>query len=141
MYHESDSCYRRSTGGTRAIEECYRNFQPIALGPLLSNIFRSISSKSFALRLNDICDMEVLEAVDGESVTPGKVLIAPGHSHMVLRRSGARYFVEVKPGPNCFWSSTLRRRPVSFRCKKRRTKRDRVLLTGMVAMVLVDFSK
>jgi len=56
-------------------------------------------SKSFAVRLNDICKMEVCEATDGDSVTPGRVLIAPGNNHMVLRRSGARYFVEVKPGP------------------------------------------
>lgn len=43
--------------------------------------------------------MDVLEAVNGESVVPGKVLIAPGHSHLLLRRSGSRYYVEVKPGP------------------------------------------
>jgi two-component system chemotaxis response regulator CheB len=44
--------------------------------------------------------MEVSEARDGDSVIPGRVLIAPGGYHMVLRRSGARYYVEVKTGPD-----------------------------------------
>ncbi len=88
-----------STGGTRAIEEVLSHLPANCPGTVIVQHIPEHFSKSFALRLNDICDMEVLEAVDGESVTPGKVLIAPGHSHMLLRRSGARYFVEVKPGP------------------------------------------
>ncbi len=88
-----------STGGTRAIEEILLQLPANCPGTVIVQHIPEHFSRSFALRLNEICKMEVLEAVDGESVTPGKVLIAPGHSHMLLRRSGARYFVEVKSGP------------------------------------------
>jgi two-component system chemotaxis response regulator CheB len=88
-----------STGGTRAIEEILKRLPANCPGTVIVQHIPEHFSKSFAQRLDEICEMEVLEAVDGESVTPGKVLIAPGHSHMLLRRSGARYFVEVKPGP------------------------------------------
>jgi len=47
--------------------------------------------------------MEVREAKDQDTVRPGLVLIAPGNYHMVLRRSGARYYVEVKDGPMVFY--------------------------------------
>jgi two-component system chemotaxis response regulator CheB len=54
---------------------------------------------AFAARLNDICQISVKEAEDNDSVTPGTALVAPGNYHMILRRSGARYYVEVKTGP------------------------------------------
>jgi len=54
---------------------------------------------SFAARLNDVCDMEVKEASDGDRVIPGRVLLAPGNYHMLLKRSGANYYVNVKNGP------------------------------------------
>ena len=56
-------------------------------------------TRSLAQRLNDLCDMEVSEAVDGDSVVSGRVLIAPGNYHMMLQRSGARYYVRVAGGP------------------------------------------
>ena len=52
----------------------------------------------FAQRLNSLCAMEVREAKNGDSITPGVVLIAPGDYHMVVRRSGARYYVEIGSG-------------------------------------------
>jgi two-component system chemotaxis response regulator CheB len=54
---------------------------------------------SFAERLNGICEVKVVEARDGDSVVNGKVLIAPGNYHLTLRRSGSRYYVQVKEGP------------------------------------------
>jgi len=54
---------------------------------------------AFAARLDGICDIEVKEAQDGDSVLTGRALIAPGAYHMLLRRSGARYYVQVKDGP------------------------------------------
>jgi two-component system, chemotaxis family, protein-glutamate methylesterase/glutaminase len=54
---------------------------------------------AFAARLNDLCQISVKEAEDNDSVTPGTALLAPGNFHMILRRSGARYYVEVKTGP------------------------------------------
>ncbi len=54
---------------------------------------------AFAQRLNRLCQVEVKEAADGDSVVPGRVLIAPGNRHTLLQRSGARYYVAVKDGP------------------------------------------
>jgi two-component system chemotaxis response regulator CheB len=54
---------------------------------------------AFAERLNKCCQIEVREAKDGDSVLNGQALIAPGNFHMLLRRSGARYFVNIKDGP------------------------------------------
>jgi two-component system chemotaxis response regulator CheB len=54
---------------------------------------------SFAERLNSLCRIRVKEAQDGDAVMPGLALLAPGNYHMVLRRSGARYYVNVKSGP------------------------------------------
>ncbi len=54
---------------------------------------------SFAERLNELCTITVKEAIDGDSVASGQALIAPGNYHMLLKRSGARYYVQVKNGP------------------------------------------
>jgi chemotaxis response regulator CheB len=54
---------------------------------------------SFAQRLNGISNMDVKEAVNGDSVLNGQVLLAPGGYHMVLKRSGAKYYVEIKKEP------------------------------------------
>jgi two-component system chemotaxis response regulator CheB len=59
-------------------------------------------TRSFADRLNSLCRVHVKEAQDGDSVFPGQVLIAPGGFHMILRNSGARYFVQIKDGPEVF---------------------------------------
>jgi two-component system chemotaxis response regulator CheB len=56
-------------------------------------------TKSFATRLNGICNMEVKEAEDNDRIIPGKALIAPGNRHMVVRRSGATYHAQIKTGP------------------------------------------
>jgi len=54
---------------------------------------------AFAERLNELCDISVKEAADGDHVLTGRALIAPGNYHMLLRRSGARYIVSVETGP------------------------------------------
>ena len=56
-------------------------------------------TKAFAVRLDELCKIKVKEAEDNDSVLPGTCLIAPGNYHMLLRRSGARYYVQVKNGP------------------------------------------
>jgi two-component system chemotaxis response regulator CheB len=56
-------------------------------------------TKSFADRLNQICAIEVREAEEGDSVVTGVALVAPGGTHMLLRRDGARYTVAVRQGP------------------------------------------
>ena len=54
---------------------------------------------AFAKRLNGLCEVEVKEAVHGDPVLRGHVLIAPGDRHMMLERQGARYHVAVREGP------------------------------------------
>lgn len=91
-----------STGGTEAIKEVLIHL-PVDMPPIIIvQHMPPIFTKSFADRLNSLCKLEVREAVDQEVVTPGKVLIAPGNYHMVLKRSGAQYYVEVKDGPLVF---------------------------------------
>jgi two-component system chemotaxis response regulator CheB len=54
---------------------------------------------AFAQRLNGLCAIEVREARQGDRVVSGLALIAPGGRHLVLRRSGAQYHVDVMDGP------------------------------------------
>lgn len=88
-----------STGGTEAIKEVLINLPRNTPGTLLVQHMPEKFTTSFAKRLNAQCAMEVREARNGDPVVPGVALLAPGNFHMVLRRSGAKYFVEVKDGP------------------------------------------
>jgi len=88
-----------STGGTRAIQKVLSALPANAPGTLIVQHMPEHFTSSFAQRLNEICAMEVKEAENGDSVIPGRALIAPGNRHMLLRRSGTRYYVEVKDGP------------------------------------------
>jgi two-component system, chemotaxis family, protein-glutamate methylesterase/glutaminase len=88
-----------STGGTEAIKDVLVNL-PAEIPPIL--IVQHMPehfTKSYAERLDKLCKFEVKEAIDGDWATPGRALIAPGNKHMILKRSGARYYVEVKEGP------------------------------------------
>ncbi len=88
-----------STGGTEALKAVLTAMPLNAPGILVVQHMPAQFTTSFAARLNDLCEMTVREAKDGDSITNGLVLIAPGNYHMLLRRSGARYFVSVKQGP------------------------------------------
>lgn len=88
-----------STGGTQALEYLLRQFPRNAPGTLIVQHMPAGFTAAFASRLSGLCAVEVKEAVDGEQVSSGKVLIAPGNKHMLVKRSGASYFVEVKDGP------------------------------------------
>ncbi|MCX7934152.1 MAG: chemotaxis response regulator protein-glutamate methylesterase [Planctomycetota bacterium] len=88
-----------STGGTQALQEVLTAFPPNAPGTVIVQHMPEKFTRSFAERLNALCAIEVKEAEDGDSVTPGRALIAPGNRHMLVRRSGARYYVEVRDGP------------------------------------------
>jgi len=88
-----------STGGTQAIEAVLTRFPSNAPGTVIVQHMPEHFTRSFAERLDSLCEMEVREARDNDSVIPGVALIAPGNYHMLLRRSGARYFVQVKTGP------------------------------------------
>ncbi|MDX9785515.1 MAG: chemotaxis response regulator protein-glutamate methylesterase [Desulfobacterales bacterium] len=88
-----------STGGTEALKAVLLRLPSTTPGILIVQHMPAKFTTSFAERLNDLCDMTVKEAEDGDSVSNGVALIAPGNYHMLLRRSGARYYVNVKQGP------------------------------------------
>jgi two-component system chemotaxis response regulator CheB len=88
-----------STGGTEAIKQVLIRLPRNAPGVVVVQHMPAQFTTSFAERLNELCAMNVKEAVNGDTVTTGQVLIAPGNYHMLLKRSGARYYVEVKTGP------------------------------------------
>ncbi len=88
-----------STGGTRAIEAVLTRLPANTPGTIIVQHMPEHFTKQFADRLNSLCDMQVREAKNNDSVVPGVALIAPGNFHMVLRRSGENYFVTVKNGP------------------------------------------
>lgn len=87
-----------STGGTEALKDVLMGLPRNAPGIVIVQHMPANFTEAFAQRLNSLCSMEVREAKNGDSVTPGVVLIAPGDYHMVVRRSGARYYVEVGSG-------------------------------------------
>lgn len=88
-----------STGGTQAVHALLSHMPANCPGTLIVQHMPEHFTASFADRLNHICDMEVREAKNNDTVMPGIALIAPGNNHMLLRRSGARFYVEVKNGP------------------------------------------
>jgi two-component system, chemotaxis family, protein-glutamate methylesterase/glutaminase len=89
-----------STGGVQALTEVLTKFPRNAPGTVVVQHMPAKFTGSFAERLNKECDVEVREARNGDRVIPGRVLIAPGGFHMVLRRSGAEYLVEIIDGPD-----------------------------------------
>ncbi|MGM0587741.1 MAG: protein-glutamate methylesterase/protein-glutamine glutaminase [Bacteroidota bacterium] len=88
-----------STGGTEAIKQVMLNMPADCPGTLICQHMPPKFTTSFADRLNSLCRMEVKEAEDGDRVMLGRVLIAPGNYHMLLKRSGAEYYVQIKDGP------------------------------------------
>jgi two-component system, chemotaxis family, protein-glutamate methylesterase/glutaminase len=120
-----------STGGTEALRLLLEELPVETPGVVIVQHMPEKFTASFAERLNQLCRVSVKEACDGDSVLPGHVLIAPGNHHTLLKRSGARYYVEVKDGP-----LVSRHRPsvdVLFRSAARYAGANAigVILTGM----------
>ncbi len=88
-----------STGGTEALKTVLTSMPANTPGILVVQHMPAQFTTSFAERLDSLCEIEVKEAQDGDSVTNGRALIAPGNFHMLLKRSGARYYATVKKGP------------------------------------------
>jgi two-component system chemotaxis response regulator CheB len=88
-----------STGGTQALEAVLTQLPATCPGLVIVQHMPEKFTALFAQRLNQICELEVREAVDGDRVFPGRALIAPGGRHMALKRNGAQYVVEVSDGP------------------------------------------
>jgi len=88
-----------STGGTEALKVFLQALPPTAPGIVIVQHMPENFTSSFAQRLNSLCSLTVKEAEDNDTVMPGRSLIAPGNRHCLLKRSGARYYVEIKDGP------------------------------------------
>jgi two-component system chemotaxis response regulator CheB len=120
-----------STGGTEAIQVVLQSLPAQAPAIVITQHIPAVFSRAFADRLNQICPMEVKEAADGDAARPGRALIAPGNFHMLLRRSGEGYRVQVKDGPPvCYQRPSV---DVMFSSVAESVGRDAigVLLTGM----------
>jgi two-component system chemotaxis response regulator CheB len=120
-----------STGGTEAIKEFLVRLPPDCPGILIAQHMPEAFTRSFADRLNKLCKITVKEAGHGERVLPGHVFIAPGHSHLMLKRSGANYVTELSQA-----EPVNRHRPsvdVLFRSAANFAGRNAigVILTGM----------
>jgi two-component system chemotaxis response regulator CheB len=120
-----------STGGTEALREFLEALPLDAPGIVIVQHMPAVFTARFAERLDKLCRITVREAADSDSVIRGQALIAPGNRHMLLKRSGARYFVELRDGP-----LVSRHRPsvdVLFRSAARYGGRNvvGVIMTGM----------
>ena len=88
-----------STGGTQALEAVLTRLPRVTPGIVIVQHMPEKFTEAFANRLDGLCQIEVREAKNGDRVMPGRALIAPGGRHMLLRRSGAQYHVEIMDGP------------------------------------------
>ena len=85
-----------STGGTEAIREFLMQMPSDCPGILIAQHMPEGFTSSFAKRLDALCKIRVLEAAGNERVLPGHAYIAPGHSHLLLARSGANYMTRIE---------------------------------------------
>ena len=120
-----------STGGTEALRVLLGAMPLDAPGIVIVQHMPEHFTAAFAKRLDGLCRVTVKEAEDNDTVIRGRALIAPGNRHTLLKRSGARYFVEVKDGP-----LVCRHRPsvdVLFRSAARYAGNNAigVIMTGM----------
>jgi len=88
-----------STGGTEAIKDFLIQMPSDCPGILITQHMPEGFTRSFARRLDSLCKITVTEAAGGERVLPGHAFIAPGHSHLLLARSGANYVTQLDQGP------------------------------------------
>lgn len=120
-----------STGGTEALRILLTDLPPDAPGLVVVQHMPERFTAAFARRLDDLSRITVKEAETDDTVIRGRALIAPGNRHILLKRSGARYFVEVKDGP-----LVCRHRPsvdVLFRSAARYAGKNAIgiIMTGM----------
>jgi len=88
-----------STGGTEALRSFLEVLPPDAPGIVIVQHMPEMFTRAFANRLDCLCQISVKEAESNDTVLRGRALIAPGNHHALLKRSGARYYVEIKDGP------------------------------------------
>jgi two-component system chemotaxis response regulator CheB len=84
-----------STGGTEALKELLSRMPASAPGMLITQHMPETFTNSFAQRLNGLSAMTVKEAENNERILPGHAYIAPGHSHLLVKKNGAYYYTEL----------------------------------------------
>ena len=85
-----------STGGTEALKSVLEALPADTPGIVIVQHMPELFTRAFADRLDGLCNITVKEAATNDTVLRGRALIAPGNHHLLLKRSGARYFVEIK---------------------------------------------
>ncbi len=120
-----------STGGTEALRIFLESMPADAPGIVIVQHMPEHFTRAFAQRLDSLCRISVKEAVDNDPVLQGRALIAQGNRHLLLKRSGAKYYVQIKDGP-----LVSRHRPsvdVLFRSAARYAGKNAVgvIMTGM----------
>jgi two-component system chemotaxis response regulator CheB len=120
-----------STGGTEALRTFLESLPADCPGIVIVQHMPEGFTRAFSQRLDGLCRITVKEAENNDTVVRGRALIAPGNHHLLLKRSGARYYVEVKDGP-----LVSRHRPsvdVLFRSAARYAGKNAVgvIMTGM----------
>lgn len=120
-----------STGGTQALEAVLIQLPRVCPGIVIVQHMPEKFTGAFSARLDSICQVDVREARNGDRVLAGRALIAPGGRHMLLKRNGAQYHVEIVDGP-----PVSRHRPsvdVLFRSVARCAGRNAlgIIMTGM----------
>lgn len=120
-----------STGGTEALNHFLRAMPIDAPGIVIVQHMPEHFTRAFATRLDSLCQISVKEAENNDLVQSGCAFIAPGNHHLLLKRSGEKYYIEIKDGP-----LVSRHRPsvdVLFRCAARYAGKNAigVIMTGM----------
>lgn len=88
-----------STGGTQALEAVLTKLPRVSPGIVIVQHMPEKFTEAFAQRLDSLCEINVREARNQDRVLPGQALIAPGGKHMLVKRNGAQFHVEVVDGP------------------------------------------
>jgi len=122
-----------STGGTEAILDVLARLPANCPGIVITQHIPPVFSHAFADRLNKTCPMEVKEACDGDTLAPGRALVAPGNFHMVLRACADGYRVQVKDGPRVCYQRPSVDVMFSSVAEAAGARAVGVLLTGMGA--------
>ena len=88
-----------STGGTEALRDFLSQLSPQIPGLLIVQHMPEAFIRAFAARLDELCSIKVQEAVHGMPILPGNAYIAPGHSHLLLEKSGNMYRTVLSQSP------------------------------------------
>jgi two-component system chemotaxis response regulator CheB len=120
-----------STGGTEALERILTKFPKEAPSTVIVQHMPKYFTGAFAKRLDRVCTTHVKEAADGDNVSKGRVLIAPGDQHILIHRNHRKYYIETREGP-----LVNRHRPsvdVLFRSAARSAGKNAIgiIMTGM----------